>query len=187
MFGVDSSELLLVVLVAVVVLGPKDLPRVMRTLGQWVAKVRGMAGQFRSGVDEMVRDTEIAELEKKWREQNELIMKLHPNAPLSSDWGLTPPPGAAPALPPGGDTVPLASVARQAPPVPLGADLGAATPARAPSPPPHMAAAGVEPSIPEAPPTEIAAPALLAPPASEPLAPGAAPPPRRPPPRAIAP
>ena len=87
MFGVDSSELFLIVLVAVVVIGPKDLPRVMREIGKWVGKARGMASQFRLGVDQMMRETEIADLEKKWREQNEAIMKAHPAALIDSDWG----------------------------------------------------------------------------------------------------
>ena len=87
MFGVDSSELFLIVLVAVVVIGPKDLPRVMREVGRWVGKARNMASQFRLGVDQMMRETEIAELEKKWREQNEAIMKAHPAALIDSDWG----------------------------------------------------------------------------------------------------
>ena len=91
MFGVDSNELFIILLVAVVVIGPKELPRVMRTVGKWVGKARGMANQFRSGVDQMVRDSEIAELEQKWREQNEAIMKAHPMAPADTDWGLPEP------------------------------------------------------------------------------------------------
>ena len=91
MFGVDSGELFIIILVAVVIIGPKDLPRVMRTAGHWVGKARGMANQFRSGVDQMMRESEIAELEKKWREQNEAIMRANPLAPPVSDWGLTPP------------------------------------------------------------------------------------------------
>ena len=91
MFGVDSGELFIIVLVAVMVIGPKELPRVMRTVGRWVGKARGMANQFRSGVDQMVRETEIADLEKKWREQNDAIMRAHPMAPPESDWGLAPP------------------------------------------------------------------------------------------------
>lgn len=96
MFGVDSSELFLIVLVAVVVIGPKDLPRVMREIGKWVGKARGMASQFRLGVDQMMRETEIADLEKKWREQNEAIMKAHPAALIDSDWGKPALPDEAP-------------------------------------------------------------------------------------------
>ena len=48
--------------VALVVVGPKDLPRLMRTLGGWVRKARGMADQFRASFDEMTRETELEEL-----------------------------------------------------------------------------------------------------------------------------
>jgi sec-independent protein translocase protein TatB len=78
MFGVDSSEFLLLLLVALVVIGPKDLPRVLRVVGKWVGKARGIANQFRSGFDEMVRESELAELEKKWKEENDRIMREHP-------------------------------------------------------------------------------------------------------------
>ena len=43
MFGIDSSELMVIALVALVVIGPKDLPRVMRTVGHWVGQARGMS------------------------------------------------------------------------------------------------------------------------------------------------
>jgi sec-independent protein translocase protein TatB len=97
MFGVDSSELLIVAVVALVVIGPKDLPRVMRIVGQWVGRARGMARHFRSGIDNMIRESELEEMEKKWREENERILKDHPfAAPLADPDAL-----AAPAeLPP---------------------------------------------------------------------------------------
>jgi sec-independent protein translocase protein TatB len=85
MFGVDSSELLIVALVALVVIGPKDLPRVMRVVGQWVGRARGMARHFRSGIDTMIRESELEEMEKKWREENERILKDHPFAEPLSD------------------------------------------------------------------------------------------------------
>lgn len=65
MFDIASGELLLVALVALLVIGPKDLPRVLRYVGQWVGKARRMASHFRSGIDEMVRQSELEELEKK--------------------------------------------------------------------------------------------------------------------------
>jgi sec-independent protein translocase protein TatB len=84
MFGVDSSELLIVAVVALVVIGPKDLPRVMRIVGQWVGRARGMARHFRSGIDTMIRESELEEMEKKWREENERILREHPfAAPLA--------------------------------------------------------------------------------------------------------
>jgi len=93
MFDVGASELLLIVIVAIVVIGPKDLPRALRMAGQWIAKVRRVSGHFRSGLETMIREAELAEMEKKWREQNEAIMKAHPTpadgeaAPASAEGG----------------------------------------------------------------------------------------------------
>ena len=78
MFGIDSSELAVVAILALIFIGPKDLPKVMRTAGYWVGKVRGMARHFTSGIESMVRDAELEEMEKRWREENERIMQLHP-------------------------------------------------------------------------------------------------------------
>ena len=78
MFDIGSSELLLIVIVAVVVIGPKDLPRALYKVGQIVGKARGMARHFRTGIDAMVREVELEELEKKWADQNRRIMEEHP-------------------------------------------------------------------------------------------------------------
>ena len=78
MFGVDSSELAVVAILALIFIGPKDLPKVMRTVGYWVGRVRGMARHFTSGIESMMREAELEEMEKKWREENERIMSLHP-------------------------------------------------------------------------------------------------------------
>lgn len=78
MFDVSSPELLLLGAVAIAVIPPKDLPRAMRFAGQWIGKARGMARHFRSGLDEMIRQAELEEIEKKWREENERIMREHP-------------------------------------------------------------------------------------------------------------
>lgn len=81
MFDVASSEFLLVVLVALLVIGPRDLPKVLRVVGKWVGKARGVAAQFRSGFDEMVQQSELEEMEKKWKAENERIMREHPADP----------------------------------------------------------------------------------------------------------
>src|SRR3954471_17956328 len=78
MLGVDSTELLLVAVVALLVIGPKDLPRAMRFVGKWVGKARGVARQFRTGIDTMIRESELAEMEKQWAAENERIMREHP-------------------------------------------------------------------------------------------------------------
>jgi sec-independent protein translocase protein TatB len=84
MFGIDSSEFLLIALVALVVIGPKDLPKAMRVLGYWVGRARGVARQFRSGFDSMVREAELEEMEKRWAAENERIMREHPVTAASS-------------------------------------------------------------------------------------------------------
>ena len=65
MFGIDSSELLLIAVVALVVIGPKELPGLLRTWGKWMAQMRGMASEFRGHVDEMVRQSELDEVKKQ--------------------------------------------------------------------------------------------------------------------------
>lgn len=78
MFDIAPSELLLVAFVALVVIGPKDLPKAMRVVGYWVGRARAVGRQFRSGFDEMVREAELAEMEKKWKAENERIMRDYP-------------------------------------------------------------------------------------------------------------
>jgi sec-independent protein translocase protein TatB len=78
MFGVDSSELAVVAILALIFIGPKDLPKVMRTVGYWVGRIRGMARHFTAGIENMVREAELEEMEKRWREENERIMSVHP-------------------------------------------------------------------------------------------------------------
>jgi sec-independent protein translocase protein TatB len=85
MFGIDSGELLIIAVVALVVIGPKDLPRVMRAIGNFVGKARGMARHFRSGVDTMIRESELADMEKKWQADNERIMREHPLLPSPAE------------------------------------------------------------------------------------------------------
>ena len=78
MFDIAPTELMLVAAVALVVIGPKDLPRAMRFVGYWVGKARSVARQFRSGFDTMVREAELEEMEKKWAAENARIMREHP-------------------------------------------------------------------------------------------------------------
>ncbi len=123
MFDVGAGELLVILIVAVVVIGPKDLPLAMRTAGRWIGKMRRVSAHFRSGIDAMVREAELEEMEKKWKAQNEDIMRrsaaltqAEAGAPVMTG---PPPVEAAPAAP-----------ARVEPPV------AAAPPLEAPAKPP---------------------------------------------------
>lgn len=81
MFDVASSELIVLGAVALLVIPPKDLPKAMRVAGYWLSKVRGVATQFRSGFDSIVREAELQDMEKKWAAENERIMREHPPTP----------------------------------------------------------------------------------------------------------
>lgn len=80
MFDIAPSELLLVAVVALLVIGPKDLPLALRSAGKWLGKARRMSNHFRAGVENMIREAELAELEKEWQERNAQIMASHPDA-----------------------------------------------------------------------------------------------------------
>ncbi len=62
---IGAGELLLIGIVALVVVGPKDLPMLMRRLGQFTARLRGMAAEFRASFDEMGRQSELDELRRE--------------------------------------------------------------------------------------------------------------------------
>lgn len=59
------NEIVILGILALVVVGPKDLPLLFRKLGQWTAKLRGMAQEFRTGFDELARQAELDELKKE--------------------------------------------------------------------------------------------------------------------------
>jgi len=65
MFDISWTEFLLIGIVALVVIGPKELPSVMRTMGQWTRKVRGMATEFQNQFQEAMREAEMADLKKQ--------------------------------------------------------------------------------------------------------------------------
>jgi len=65
LFDIAWSELALIGAVALIVIGPKDLPRVMRSLGQWTRRARMMAAEFQRNIDEMMREAEIHEMRKE--------------------------------------------------------------------------------------------------------------------------
>jgi sec-independent protein translocase protein TatB len=76
MFDIAWTELLLIAVVAVVVVGPKDLPKLMRTVGQWMGRARTMADQFRRSFDDMARQAELEELRAE-------VMKMHNDQTLA--------------------------------------------------------------------------------------------------------
>lgn len=65
MFDIGWSELVLIGLVALIVIGPKELPTVLRTAGQWMGKVKRMAAEFQGQFQEALREAEVADLKQQ--------------------------------------------------------------------------------------------------------------------------
>jgi sec-independent protein translocase protein TatB len=84
MFDLSISEIAIIAIIATVVIGPKELPRALATAGKWMAKARGVMANFRTGLDAMVREAELQEMEKKWSSENDRIMSEHPALPDDS-------------------------------------------------------------------------------------------------------
>jgi sec-independent protein translocase protein TatB len=84
MFDIGWDEMLFTAVVAIVVVGPKDLPLALRTVGKWVGKARKVSNHFRSGFEAMIREAELEEMEKEWREQNRKVMEEHPGQEMTA-------------------------------------------------------------------------------------------------------
>jgi len=96
MLDIGPSELLLIVIVAVIAIGPKELPAALRTAGKWIGQMRRMSAHFRSGVEAMIREAEMRE---------------HPaDAPPEME-----PTGAYPSRPVQPEVPPVAAESRAAP------------------------------------------------------------------------
>jgi sec-independent protein translocase protein TatB len=121
MFDVGWSEMAVILMVALIVIGPKDLPRVARTVGKWTAKARGMAREFQRSIDDMAREAELedikAEMDKLSRTdvRHRLEETIDPDGalrrglaepvesgppPAATAPGPLPPPDAAPSASP---------------------------------------------------------------------------------------
>lgn len=123
MFGVDTSELLIVAVLALIFIGPKDLPRTMMMIGRWVGKARGYARHFTAGIENVVREAELEEMERKWREENQRILARYPAEahypdPPASDRP-APSPAASDHYPAAPDAAPMTGLREDEPTLPL--------------------------------------------------------------------
>jgi sec-independent protein translocase protein TatB len=103
MFDIGWSELLVIGVVAIVVVGPKDLPRLMRTFGHYTGKIRGMARDFQRQFEDAVRDSEIDEVRKAMQDihaQASEVTRAAVDKPLMTPKSAAPAPAAvvAPAV-----------------------------------------------------------------------------------------
>jgi sec-independent protein translocase protein TatB len=148
MFDIGWSELVVIGIVALIAIGPKELPAVLRTVGQWMGKVRRMAAEFQSQFQEAMREAEMADLKKQVDEVTSTMTQYTQFDPidsvrkevesLSADPFAEHAAAAAPgAEAPAGETAPQETAA------PGGAD--------APQPAPAAGAAGAKAQEPQTP------------------------------------
>jgi len=84
MFDIGWSELLVIGVVALIAIGPKELPGVLRMVGQWMGKARRMASEFQSQFQEAMREAEMADLKKSFDEVREAASSFTPTGVISS-------------------------------------------------------------------------------------------------------
>ncbi len=174
MFDISWTEFLLIGVVALIVIGPKELPGVMRTLGQYTRKARSMAAEFQSQFQEAMREAEMADLKKQVDDMASDIKNYDPLKEVRSDFesigkdvatSLAEPSAQQPAEPTS-EPAPSPEPTEQ---LPLALTPAAAAPAL---PPPATEAAALPPSeaVPPLPQPDVEVSAL---PAPDPAAPAA--------------
>lgn len=75
MFDIGWSEMVFVVVIAVLVIGPKDLPKTIATIGKYIRKARGLARDFQTGLDDLAKETELDELRKDIQNSTDFNLK----------------------------------------------------------------------------------------------------------------
>jgi sec-independent protein translocase protein TatB len=138
-FDIGWSEMAIILVVALVVVGPKDLPRLARTLGQWMAKGRSMAREFQRHIDDMAREAELQDLKESVQKispagiRDQISKAVDPDGTLgksldtrdiNKSFNAPPKPATPPAEP-----APAASAATTTPAVAAPATTPPATPA----------------------------------------------------------
>ena len=76
MFDIGWSEMMMIGVIAVIVIGPKDLPKALKTVGKWVRRARELAREFQSGVDDMVREADLEEARETIRNTTSIDKKI---------------------------------------------------------------------------------------------------------------
>jgi sec-independent protein translocase protein TatB len=148
MFDIGGGELLVIGIIALVVIGPKELPGLLRTVGNAMGKVRRMAAEFRGQFDEAMREAELDQAKKAFTDMNDVAQSAKPTFnPLDTirneiqsvkdeikgvkDPATTPGSTAAPAPSPSAAEVKPAPIAVQPPPPPPPVDIAPPAPVSA--------------------------------------------------------
>lgn len=87
MFDIGWQELFVLAVLALIVIGPKDLPRAIRNVTFWIRKARGMARDLQDGVDEMVRESELDDIKKQ--ANSIMVDELDPTGTITRELDMT--------------------------------------------------------------------------------------------------
>ena len=87
MFDIGWQELFVLAVLAIIVIGPKDLPRAIRNVTLWIRKARGMARDLQDGVDEMVRESELEDIKKQ--ANSIMVDELDPTGTITRELDMT--------------------------------------------------------------------------------------------------
>jgi sec-independent protein translocase protein TatB len=147
MFDIGWSELLVIGVVALVVIGPKDLPKALKMVGIWVRKARQVSGEFRASIDQMVREAELDEVRQQVKKASEFdVEKEFKNTvdPTGSLAEAIKPPDLPDLTTPAAPTKPAEPTppAEQPPPAIPAPESSDAPSAGTAEPPPNKAASG---------------------------------------------
>jgi len=85
MFGLNWGELVVIGIVALIAIGPKELPTVLRTIGHWTGKMRRMANEFQSQFQEALREAELSDLQKHAQDLSSSVSNMTNYNPLEQE------------------------------------------------------------------------------------------------------
>ena len=164
MFDISWGKLVIIGVVALLVIGPKDLPMVLRTVGQWMTKIRRMASEFQGQFQEAMREAEMADLKKQFDETTSSVKSAFDTTDIKNELEKMiqePTATSTPATPPSDPAAPAPqTVTAPTDPVALGtAPVAPVTPASLPDlsvpmpelPPPPESKDFAAPATPPAP------------------------------------
>jgi len=85
-FGLSMSEIMVIAVIALIVVGPKDLPKMLRTIARFVTKLRGMAGEFQRHLDSAIRESGIDEVKKEVRNMTNFTVTADVGKKMSEEF-----------------------------------------------------------------------------------------------------
>src|SRR5688572_1421116 len=114
MFDISWGKLVIIGVVALIVIGPKELPAVLRQLGQWMTKIRRMASEFQGQFNEAMREAEMADLKKQFDDTTAAVKSTFDTTDIKNELekmiqdptATSPPASASATTPPSDPTAP---------------------------------------------------------------------------------